>query len=104
MVPVRLACCGSSVYDFLHIVSNTNVMFPTHPPNKRLKRIGRGIKRIDDKAIKVALSKTIIALERRMLQQCVRYDFKSGTPVAIGKQNIQIGLTNIKREAKADNP
>lgn len=79
-------------------------MFPAHPPNKRLKRIGRGIKRIDDKAIKVALSKTIIALERRMLQQCVRYDFKSGAPVAIGKQNIQIGLTNIKREAKADNP
>jgi len=82
---------------------NNNVIFTAHLRNKRLQGIRRGVKRIRHKGIEVVLGEAVATFRCRPLKQCVGNNVENGSPVIIRKQNIQIGLENVKRKAKAHN-
>lgn len=78
-----------------------NVVLPVHSRNKYREEVGRSVKRIRDKAIKITLSETKISPQCRMLQQSVCNHLKGGAPVIIRTQNIQIRRANLKVERVA---
>ncbi|GAL58048.1 hypothetical protein EV102420_09_00800 [Pseudescherichia vulneris NBRC 102420] len=82
---------------------NNDVIFTAHLRNKRLQSIRRGVKRIRNKGIEIALGEAVATFCCRPLKQCVGNNVKNGSPVIIRKQNLEIGLENVKRKAKAHN-